>query len=254
MNSVPSSHPHARKHSVVSDDMASQSSSYPGPSTPITASTSFQVSLDPIKENGNHYSPTLPENLSSPDVTQPPPLPFVSPHGRRPSALGLGLPLAASPITRTKSTDGHLPHTAFSTSFSLPSTELLLYAYAQLSGTLSVDPAFLPTSPEFIDLRNVLRKKAVVGGGSLDIGSGTHRHRASGGFFGFLSSSNTTNNAASRGSVPGGIMAPAGATGENPDEAIPTLETQPSMLAIDLTLAAGESRSCTSLFTYYCKL
>ena len=255
MNNLPSSHPHARKHSVASEDMASQTVSYPNsfpPPTPVTVSaSSFQVSLDPITEHGaNYHSPTLSENLSSPAVTQPPPK-SQGPHGHRPT-LGLGLPLPVPPNTRTKSIHGPPPHTAIPTSFPLPSTELLLYAYAQLSGTLSVDPAFMPTSSEYLDLRDALRKKAVVGGGSLDIMSRSHRRHASGGLFGFLSSSNT-NDVASRGPVPGRIITPASAINDD-DETIPILETQPSMLAVDLTLGAGESRSCTCQFTCHRKL
>ncbi|KAF8508516.1 Rgp1-domain-containing protein [Gautieria morchelliformis] len=243
VNSLPPSHPHARKDSLVSEDVTSHpmshSSPYP-PQTPNTASaSSFQISLDPITENGtNYHTPTTSEHPGSSKVTQPPP-PSQGPRGHRPSALGLGM---APPNTRVNGMAGHPPHTAYSTSFSLPSTELLLYAYAQLTGTLSVDPAFMPTSSEFLDLRNALHKKAAVGGGSLDIGSGSHRRRASGGFFGFLSS-NTISNANSRASVPGGITTPAGTLGDDNNEALPTLETQPSMLAVDLTLAAGESRS-----------
>ena len=238
----------------MTSQTVSYASPYPPP-TPTTASaSSFQISLDPITENGTNYHSPTSEDPTSPDVTQPPAPTSQGLHGRRPSTLGLGLPLAVPPNPRAKSIGGRLPHIALPTSVSLPSTELLLYAYAQLSGTLSVDPAFMPTSSEFLDLRDALRKKAVVGGGSLDIGSGTHRRRANGGFFGFLSSANTTNNVASRVLVPGGVTTTASATGEDIDDAIPTLETQPSMLAIDLTLAAGESRSCTCPFTCHLKL
>lgn len=255
VNTLPSSHPHARKHSVVYDDiLSSQPISHPSPyplSTPNTASaSSFQISLDSITENGtSSYTPTLSEYPSLSDVTHSP----QESQGRRPLTLGLGLPPVVPgtgpPNLRPRSIGGHPPHTAFSTTFPLPSTELLLYAYAQLTGTLSVDPAFVPTSSELLDLRDALRKKAAVGGGSLDIGSGTHRRRASGGFFGFLSSSYAPNNTASKGSVAGGDLTLAGSKDEDGDDALPTLETQPSMLAVDLTLAAGETRSCTCSFT-----
>lgn len=111
-------------------------------------------------------------------------------------------------------------------------------------------------SPEFPDLRDALRKKAAVGGGSMDIGSGTHRRRASSGrgFFGFFSSSSATNNRSSKGTAPGGNAAIPGAREDDGDGALPTLETQPSMLAVDLALAAGETRSCTCPFTCQRKL
>ncbi|KAF8584974.1 Rgp1-domain-containing protein [Ramaria rubella] len=246
-SALPPSHPHARKPSVVSDDVASQTLSLPNQapqSTPNTASTpSFQLSLDPITEsNPNSSTSTMPEHVVSEDIIQPPPPPQPQSnrtgHQRRPSHLGLGLPLAvpgAMPSNpRIKSVGAQPPYTAFSTTFPQPSTELLLYAYAQLTGTLSIDPVLVPSSSELVDLRDALRKKAAVGGGSLDIGSGTQLPRvsSSGSIFGFFSSSASTNNTPYHSGLP-----------DDTDESLPTLETQPSMLAIDLTLAAGESRS-----------
>ncbi|KAF8525087.1 Rgp1-domain-containing protein [Hysterangium stoloniferum] len=214
---VPPLHPHARKPSMITTetDISTQSLV----SMPPTPTSPFQASLEPIIENG---------------ALEPPPKPL-----RHQSSLGIGSPPTLStpaiPNTRSKSANVNPPHSAFATTFTPVPTELLLYAYAQLNGTLSIDPVSVSSSSEVLGIREALQKKAAIGGGSLDIGEGLHHTRpVSNGLFGFLSSPTPTST-----TFPNNM---SGAT-EDGEDALPTLETQPSMLAIDLSLAPGESRS-----------
>lgn len=96
-----------------------------------------------------------------------------------------------------------------------------------------------------------------------------HRRTASGGILSFLSPSTSTPGLGSQAWVPShkprtvsvfaaGVGAGVGV--EEPEEIdpeipLPTFEVQPAMLAVDLALAPGESRSCASSpfssFTFY---
>ena len=246
----------------------------PGPPVPSTSATA--------NANGHLYS--LDEHRP-----RPPP--------RRPPQLGLGYgpppPPPTSPTAYQKP-----PRTAFSSSFPIANTELILYAYAQLLGTLTITP--LPDGPSSPDqsrnlnrLRTRLLKRKAVGGGSMDIssslsaqpGSPTSPARRvshgrssslSAGLLSMLSPSSPGPQPSSQPFVPGhrartssvfslfsngqGPPPPSRSavglgfstsTSEDdeidPDQPLPTLEVQPSMLAVDLSLGPGESRTCTCL-------
>lgn len=217
----------------------------------------------------------------------------------RPSHIGLGHGPPPSSLSNSH------PRTAFTSGFPQPNTELILYSYAQLTGTLSVTP--IPgavTTQEQINTLNSLRsnllKRSVVGGGSMDITSSLHSgnsrsslpssrrpHKRSSSFSaGLLSFISTPSPPVSAPnltststpsllppsqswspshrprtysqSMLSGIMSPSlsapglantsGATVVDefdPETLLPTFEVPQVMLAVDLSLGPGESRTCT---------
>jgi len=257
-----SNHPHARKHSVLDalDYLSPTTSVPPLPYTPNSSTSSFTVALDAITEGVQSpylSTPTLGSPTIEP-VGLPPPYGYPSrPH--RPAPIGLGRPR--------------------------PANELILYSYAQLSGSL-----LLATPTDLSDhaksLRSALLNRGVMGGGRMDITSSLnspnpaspplrspkHRHthtRSSSFSAGLLSilsptlaSSISTPNQSSAFSprwpsnLPSGWMSSSSSSPSafgverdiDPEEPLPTLEIQPSMLAVDLSLAPGESRTCTFFF------
>ncbi|KAF8306817.1 Rgp1-domain-containing protein [Clavulina sp. PMI_390] len=182
-----------------------------------------------------------------------------------------------------------------------PGTEVVLWAYARLVGTLELDESIIPPA-EIDSLRAKLRgggagSGVVVGGGRMDIAErapGSSGGSGSGSGFGILSSlfgsgsgsaSPSSGAAASQGhgsgsylssffggggsgsgSTQGGLARSrsvsmngryasnvpfagasggsmfGGSAGDDPS-LLPTLELQPSVLAVDLSLAPGEKRS-----------
>ncbi|KAI0719097.1 Rgp1-domain-containing protein [Cerioporus squamosus] len=325
--SLPLDHPHARKHSVLDgqlqlQDLRPPPSMSPFAPSPNASMSTFSLSLDPIAEAGSTspgapatpYIPSPTPDASMPNVrTQ---IPFgptngsaaKTPNGQlyppshsrgpphRPSQLGLGHgpPPAASPVAQLKP-----PRSAFSSTFPTTNTELILYAYAQLLGTLTITP--LPDAPSSSDqvqnlnhLRARLLKRKAIGGGSMDITSslgspvsprpgpgrrGSHSRSSSlsAGLLSILNPIATASSPSSQPFVPGhrartasafslfgngqGPTASKSAVGlgltttttdeeeVNADTPLPTLEVQPSMLAVDLSLAPGESRTYTYSLT-----
>lgn len=305
-------HPHARKQSMMDGQLQVQDLRPPPSLSPfsptLSASTStYSLSLDPIAESGS--SPTMPP--MTPAITSP--IPQTDPAAfrtqipsavnisssaaragpRRPPQLGHGPPPAANSTLNPNQP----PRTAFSSSFPLPNTELILYSYAQLVGTLSLTPAG-PSTPDqartLQDVRARLLKRQVVGGGSMDItpslssrpfGHGQHlgqsgrssrgRSTSVSSLFSLLSptslmptspTSSQPWSPAHRARAPSmfslfssdpapgpsgvglGFGAGVGTGAEqdvDPETPLPTFEMQPSMLAVDLSLAPGESRSYT---------
>ncbi|EGN94146.1 hypothetical protein SERLA73DRAFT_78067 [Serpula lacrymans var. lacrymans S7.3] len=307
--SLSSKHPHARKQSVFDGQISFQDSQKPLPNSPSLPSTSsasnsaFSLTLDPIAETAQSPYPASPLPGSPPlpltdtleiqsslktDSHSYPPRPSQNPIARRPSQVGLGH--GAPPA----SLHTHVtPRTAFSSTFPRANTELILYSYVQLVGTLSVSP--LPgviMSPEQTHtlkaLRTSLLKRPVVGGGSMDISSSLHsrpqivgRRKShsrssslSSSIFSLLSPSSYANSSStslpasqtwspanrtrpsqSVSSLGSGFQAQAGIglglvnggleEDIDPETPLPTFEVQPAMLAVDLSLAPGESRSYT---------
>ncbi|KAL5534971.1 RGP1 [Sanghuangporus sanghuang] len=274
--SVPAHHPHARRQSVQDVQLEAQLQvkelSSPALAPSGSASTSaFSLSLDTISETNS-------------DTHQYPPK-------RRPPNFGLGLgppPLGQEGLRP--------PHSAYPSTFAQPGTELVLYAYAQLSGTVTLggDVAQGESRAQAQALNAVrfaLQKKQAFGGGRMDISSTlegraaetTQAQRRS------RSHAYGHNRAASLSSslmsllspppptrqpwAPGhkahspsliasflspSVSSPASigssstsgttldATEEvPPDTPLPVFEVQPAMLAVDLVLAPGESRTYT---------
>lgn len=183
-------------------------------------------------------------------------------------------------------------------------SELILYSYAQLVGSLSITPlpGSNPTPEQLRALQTVrtnLVKKQAIGGGSMDltsaggslsptpsgrsVSSSGRRHGRSnsltGSVFSLLSSSTSapTVTSTSQSWTPGhkartpsmfsglfsasstSLSSPGLENGAgtgiglgltvdeetiDPDVPLPTFEVQPAMLAVDLSLGPGESRSC----------
>ncbi|KAH7908781.1 Rgp1-domain-containing protein [Hygrophoropsis aurantiaca] len=304
ISALPSKHPHARKQSVFDGQIQIhefQQNSTPS-AMPSSSTSTFSLALDPIAETPQTpypgsplpRSPSLTESLDTrvslkTETHSYPPRPSQHPHPpRRPSQLGLGH--GPPPGLPHSSTDAP-PQTAFGTSFPQSNTELILYSYAQLLGTLSVTP--LPgaiVSPDHARtlgaLRGRLLKRPIIGGGSMDITSSLHsrqllnRRRShsrsaslTSGLLSLLSpstyspspspfqaSQSWTSLHRSRTPSQSSLSPPAqppsngvglglinGAAEEDvdPEAPLPTFEVQPAMLAVDLTLAPGESRSYT---------
>ncbi|KAI6096233.1 Rgp1-domain-containing protein [Pisolithus croceorrhizus] len=283
---LPPHHPHARKQSLA--DGQTQFSEVPAPPPPpglASSSTStFSLALDPIAESPvtpypgtpSPKSPPINEPIRQSPVPKREPQPHLrpppTPASGRSSQLGLGH--GAPP-----------PRGAIFPDYN---TELILYSYAQLLGTLSVTP--LPgivMSPEHAKALTALRmrllKRPIVGGGSMDI---TSRHRVqerskfrqgralslASGLFSLLSPSgsssaptsplqqpsspwksgrprttsiaSTSPSPTSSGHTTNGLN---DVEEENVDleMPLPTFEVQPAMLAVDLSLAPGESRTYT---------
>ncbi|KAL0945622.1 hypothetical protein HGRIS_014776 [Hohenbuehelia grisea] len=322
-------HPHARKQSVLDGQNQIQIDNMPYkpplpqqvPLSASAATSTFSLALDPISESAIS-SPMMPSSsMPSPGIDSPVASPFAFPpqaglpnadgpsnaHSYPPQRerhhphLGLGRP-PVGPIPGIVP-----PRTAFSSTFPQANTELVLYAYAQLSGTLYLTP--LPGTQATPDqayalryARSALTRGAVVGGGSMDITSSlrhpqsatsaglgrpsprrTHSRSSSisAGLLSLLSPSMLTSSASApnrasmavghrsrtlsqSGVQPPGSAPPAismfsgtglglGSGAEediDPEAPLPTLEVQPSMLAVDLALLPGESRS----YTYTVKL
>ncbi|KIN99061.1 hypothetical protein M404DRAFT_823743 [Pisolithus tinctorius Marx 270] len=282
---LPPHHPHARKQSLA--DGQTQFCEVPPPPPPpdlassSTSTSTFSLALDPIAESPVTPCPGTPSPKSPPinepirkspaPKREPQPQPHLRPppiqsSGR--SSLGHGTPPPRNAV---------LPNY---------NTELILYSYAQLLGTLSVTP--LPgvtMSPEHAKALTALRmrllKRPIVGGGSMDI---TSRHRIqernkrqgrtlslASGLFSLLSPTSSSSAPSSplqssspwrsgrprttsvTSATPSTASSSPSTNGFNdteeenvdPEMPLPTFEVQPAMLAVDLSLAPGESRTYT---------
>lgn len=278
---LPPNHPHARKQSVFDGQISL--TDLQSPVTSSASNSTFSLSLDPIAES-----------MPSPFPVSVPPTPTTGPYlndqPRRPSQIGIGHP------------GGHHapPRTAFASTFPQSNSELILYSYAQLTGTLSVTPmpGAATTSEQANNLNSLrakLLKRSVVGGGSMDITSSLHSSQRiqlarrshkrsssfSSGLFSFISaqspspsvpnltSSSTpsllppsqswspshrprTHSQSSLSglsspspSSPSGFLNGSAMDEEvDPETPLPTFEVPQVMLAVDLCLGPGESRSC----------
>ncbi|TFK47962.1 Rgp1-domain-containing protein, partial [Heliocybe sulcata] len=319
--SISPNHPHARKKSVMNGQLQLHDLE-PSPVSPSPASPSvsnFSLSLDTIAESSSSASSPQTPAIASPNpglaslpqtphvansdhrLPRPAPLPMErvqSMNGApaKRSALGLGNGVRAQ-------SQSHLtvPRTAFSSTFPQSNNELILYSYAQLTGSLTIAPVagLAPSSSESARKLNMLRstllRRGAMGGGSMDITSSLdpqqyqrharrRSHVRSASYSGLLSMlspstllsspnpaatpqlsqwspahrrTQTPAAMASTMSLPGlnsgetGVGLGFGTTGEeqvDPEMPLPVLEVPPSMLAVDLTLGPGESRTYTYSF------
>ncbi|KAG6864955.1 hypothetical protein C0991_006142 [Blastosporella zonata] len=319
-----SKHPHARKQSVLDGQL--ELISTPMPYTPASSSSTFSLALDPIAEGVLSPYPSTP-SIASPTIETPThqnfslhpgsnsvyayPPPRSVAASRRPPQIGLGPPPNSLKI------DAHPPRSAFSSTFSQPNAELILYSYAQLKGTLSLTSVpGVPISAEqrhtLNATRGALLKRSVVGGGRMDIsaslhppaGAPNHRRRPthsrsasfSTGLLNLLSPTSSSHGSLTPSPLPSpshghghghrsrpsktgapqllsprfptspgvglgigmgtaGVPSPLPSPGiieeeVDPEAPLPTFEVQPAMLAVDLSLLPGESRS----YTYSIKL
>lgn len=302
-SSVPAHHPHARKQSVQIDGSVSQAelqlkemthSPSPIPQSAAASTSAFSLTLDTIAEHAP--SPTGESSAHSYPPQYPPQRPNYPP-----AKSGVGLGLGPPPLPPT-------PRTASIATFSAPHAALILYAYAQLVGTLTLSDGsssgtaiLTPTESQALNgVRAALvsRDRQTVGGGRMDIeasldpssstrlssrlrpparrthsraaslGSSlmsllspsaststpnappwtpTHRSRTPSIVASFLSSSISSPADIGRkpNFGPGNLVFnPSEFEDIPPDTHLPTFEVQPAMLAVDLVLGPGESRSC----------
>ncbi|KAJ7461304.1 Rgp1-domain-containing protein [Mycena galericulata] len=279
------SHPHARKHSVAEGAAQVQlqeivaSPTSPGAYTPSASSSTFSLALDPIAESSAGFPyPPPPGPDAPPDTPMPttpggtrayPPRRASAAAATRQADLGHGRPPPAAPpplpIPPRMGAGAHsapFPHP--------PHTELLLYAYASLTGRAVLAPLAGAGTLTLSTLRAALSRPA-RGGGSLSIqaaggvgvgvggvglgagaGAGTGgRHRRASSFSAGLRAlgagiwGRSTSGGAPGGGAPGSGDGEEGEGDADPEAPLPTLEVAPEMLAVDLSLAPGESRSYT---------
>lgn len=262
----------------------------------------------PTNTNTNTTTSTNPPAISHNSVyAYPPPPPRQTSH-HRPAPIGLGQPSSSSRHVQ--------PRTAFASTFPPSNTELILYSYVQLTGTvvLTPVPGALPTSEQaqtLNALRAGLLSRSVLGGGSMDITATlnpptspklrqmrTHSRSSSfsASILSMLSPSALVSSVSASSPTPNSAYSPASAGSRwrsssssfsytpytpkgtptsakfpnsgsspsvigfgnppapeiDPEEPLPTFEIQPAMLAVDLALAPGESRSC--MFFFCCLL
>ncbi|EJT98979.1 Rgp1-domain-containing protein [Dacryopinax primogenitus] len=257
-------HPHARKQSV--QDFQAQE-----------VSTPFSLSLDPIAE---HSAATPPTPFAPSPL--PPTIPVldnnvhqqrdaftarqIRPNARLGQSKRSGLANATTDLGLGKPSSidisgGHQPRSAFSSTFSPPGTEVLLWAYVQLIGRIELDEGVVPF--HIVDkLKDGLSANSAVGRGSMDIGSSHSpstsfltsvllqktprspfmRHqRASPSLFSSLPSFGLSSLFSPSRSSP--FSSPS--VNRDEEDALPTLDLQPSVLAVDLVLSPGESRTYT---------
>lgn len=319
----PPHHPHARKQSVLIDaqsqtqlqlkDMTPSQSPVHMPQSAAASTSAFSLSLDTISEHApsasshSHAYPPSPAPLTNSDSHSYPP--------RRPSfpqsGVGLGIGLGPPPNLNAPPRTAPASATTFAAA-AAPNAALILYAYAQLAGSLvladSGNALGRVEGASLASLRGALARRArgAVGGGRLDIGASrdsqarlsglaagpvgarpratrTHSRAASLGssLLSFLSPSTSSTSSgapnASQPFTPGhrartpssslfsslistsvsspadigrrpgpGADVPRDPADEDPgpDAALPTFDLQPAMLAVDLVLGPGESRSC----------
>lgn len=292
---IPRSHPHARKQSVFEgQSLVQEVPATPG-GPPHTGGTPYTVTLDPINESATpiaYASPVGPPTPEPPRTISRGGVPvfrediFSAPapqangyrgaHARRRSSLGPSLSTNTPLRSLSMSPTSMMPRSTLAHTFAPPGTEVLLWAYARLVGTLEVSESIVP--PVEIDsLRAKLQAGGLVGGGRMDIterapaASGSSGGLASSLFSSFFGNNSQTTlpqqppdylssffrgasalnrsrslNISGRGSGAGissSLFGGAMSVAEN-TMSLPTLEIQPSMLAVDLSLAPGETRSC----------
>ena len=307
---VPQNHPHARKQSILDGQPQVQDLKFnehsPPELTPNPSTSTFSLSLDPITEVfASPVSPATPDILSpATRFAQLAPHP-AGPHvmkqngvgidsrakeqARRPLHLGIG---PGPPPTRQ-------PRTTTTASFSTRNTELILYSYAQLLGTVTLLPSpdshlSLEQTRNLNALRRELQTAKAMGGGNMNIASNNPHALANGGslsistrrsphtrsaslssgffsllspssppplspqprrasgharspsaFSGFFSSSPSSSDLDSKDSLATLVESEAGDNGTP----LPTFDVPPAMLAIDLSLEPGQSRTCALFLT-----
>lgn len=256
---LPAGHPHARKQSLQFN--VSQTSLSTGESlslAPVTGIYSPPVPLTPLAPSP--LSQSMVYSQSTP--TSPPPSPFQT-SGQQsqstslpPPKLGLGIELSSPPrpsVSRRPSGEPRTPP-----KFNPPGYETLLWAYVQLSGTVELDPTF--SRPEAIRQLAAKLAKRPVGGGSLDLKDPLSNPTTSSPLSGLgallgLRSPSVGSPAPSTPSHSGFLssmfsprptpMRSDGASGSAaPSGSLTTFEPPQSLLAVDLALAPGESKSC----------
>ncbi|PVF97533.1 Rgp1-domain-containing protein [Serendipita vermifera] len=247
----PSNHPHARKQSIQWDQAELEHSSTLHPNA---------LPLESISESGTP-SPSSPSPSFSEASTQSVHLQgleissqAVSSH---PRGLGIDFPSSASAESRKgakSSSTGTLP---------IYGAETLLWAYAQLSGHVEIEPT--AADPDKISaIRSQLKRGGPVGGGSMDLhhlNSAPSQTNEGGWSNLFGSSVRSLVSSGTSPSAPSSFLSsllsprlstpkiPKATEKEDPSDSLITFGPPQSMLVVDLTLMPGESRTYSYAIT-----
>ncbi|KIM32590.1 hypothetical protein M408DRAFT_62228 [Serendipita vermifera MAFF 305830] len=239
----PSNHPHARKQSVQWNLIEN----VPPPTAHLSP---HPLSLDVINEV-DLASPPVTPGFPSPALagsSAEPPLPHAAPGA--PSSTdsrgaGIEFPRGGN---RKSASVGILP---------IQGAETLLWAYAQVSGNVEIDEDTVDYSNLSI-IRTRVARSGPIGGGRMDLhdrntGSPQQTEGSWSSFFGLSSLSPYRNTSPSPSSFlssmlsvranPARMMPQPGPSGA--PNSLPTFNPPQSMLAVDLTLAPGESKTYT---------
>ncbi|GAA5867854.1 hypothetical protein JCM3774_005884 [Rhodotorula dairenensis] len=195
---------------------------------------------------------------------------FSTPAGPANGLIGPPPPLARGPDLNRSISYGHAPTSSTPALTHPPNTLVLLWAFAHLEGSFEVDESLIKPA-EFLEVKRLL-----VGGiGGVGLGGGTLEERKTGGGWrewlgwgggsgaGGGSSSSSSRGGTGRGGAAGsGGGRTASATASSDDlrggasleerkrkvieeRAVPILSCPPSILAVDLVLKPGESKTFT---------
>ncbi|KAG6807999.1 hypothetical protein H0H92_005735, partial [Tricholoma furcatifolium] len=176
-----SKHPHARKASVLEGGQAEVTSAPTIPYTPASSTSTFSLALDPIVEGVSSPYPSTP-SLVSPTVetgigTGAGNAVYAYPSATRrqhQSQTQLGLGIGHHPHQKQKSSPYASTSALSPRTPTHPNTELILYSYVKLTGSLLL----APTNPHALSseqrtalaqTRAALLRRTVVGGGRMDI-------------------------------------------------------------------------------------
>ncbi|KAG8758419.1 hypothetical protein FRC14_008246 [Serendipita sp. 396] len=242
-NPFPIHHPHARKQSVQWNTIES---------APSTANpSSYSLQLAPISES---HSPIIP---STPPVPSPAPSSLSNPkgntpgNGARPLSRGLGIDFPSIPRTNEKPG----PRSASAGTLPIQGAETLLWAYAQVMGSIEMDTK--TTNPVVLaSIKSKLTRSGPVGAGRMDLHdqtpSSNRNVESSWSTFLGLKSPRVVS------PVPASFFSGLFSSRSSPAvnvasdvnaEDIPMLVPSQVMLAVDLTLAPGESKAYTYSMT-----
>lgn len=181
-----------------------------------------------------HAAPELPSSIANPIPRR---------------GLGIEFPSVAGEDRGLRSASaGTLP---------IPGTETLLWAYAQMSGNVEFEPASVEPKA-MSDLKMRLKKKGPIGGGRMDLhemtpGSAQPSEGIWSSLFGrSAAAAPVTRSTTPTGWMSGWLRSPAAlkmasqanSDGSTSGDTMWTFNPPQSMLAVDLTLMPGETKSC----------
>jgi len=264
---LPAGHPHARKQSLqLNVQQALLSTSESLSLAPVTDIYSSPIPLTPLAPSPLSQSVVYGQSTSS---SPPPPSSLQTSEQQSrsnsapPPKLGLGIELSSPTrpsVSRSVSGGPRSP-----SNFNPPGYETLLWTYAQLSGSVELDPAF--SRPDAVRHLAAKLAKRPVGGGSLDLKESISNSAPSsplsglGALLGFGSPSpmgSPVHGTPSRSGFlssmfslrPPPARSDGASGGATPSGSLTTFEPPQSLLAVDLALAPGESKSCECIKLY----
>lgn len=232
----PANHPHARKVSVQWHSVEQ------GP--PTAMPSPHPLSLDPISEINSPTSPSTPA-MPSPAIAADSLSAYPTETARSiPKGLGIDFP------SSTRIPDKSGPRSASAGTLPIQGAETLLWAYAQVIGNVEFDPSII-NNTVITSIKSRLARGGPIGGGRMDLhdkspSSNQPSPNSWSSLFGF---SSPRTPASTQTSFLSGLLSSRptpgrlGQTVTDDPNTLPTFTPPQSMLAVDLTLAPGESRT-----------